>query len=70
MWEFPIILGHGEHARFTLNTIMTLPGCAARIQSITLVEITRDTRVIKALAADGRLAIHDNPGTPSTISIE
>jgi hypothetical protein len=48
-WEFPIILGTGQQARFGLEIAMALPGCKAEIRSIELVETSRDPLAIEAL---------------------
>ena len=62
LWEFPIILDQGEHARFALTLRMAVPGCRAMIQSIELEEISHDTKVIEALADGGKLVIDSKPG--------
>jgi hypothetical protein len=54
-WEFPIILGPGEQARFSLKTALALPGGKAEILSIEMVETSRDPMAIEALTHGGKL---------------
>jgi len=60
-WEFPVILAHGEQARFSFEIAMALPGCHAAIQSIELTEFSRDPSVIEALTDGSRLPGEKTP---------
>lgn len=54
-WEFPIILGTGEQAKFSLQTAMALPGVKAETLSIDMVETSHDPMAIEALTHGGKL---------------
>ncbi len=54
-WEFPIILRKGEHGRFALEVKMQVPAIRARVYSIELTPVSRDSRTIGALADSSHL---------------